>query len=105
MPRCVFLMRGLSDTYVFASITDTPLVLSSIVIFDRCDKRFVHMWMRNRGVFPHMKTLVLRSHPCTPEIVHWMKTQHHLDIYVSDIYWSYLERWGVVPEHMHKIKD
>ena len=72
---------------------DLPILNFSTVIFDNCDKNYVHdNLILHKKIFPSMKKLVLASHPCQYSNMKDL-SQTGVKIFVHERYWNYMLRW------------
>ena len=71
-----------------------PIVLSKVVVLDRCDKNFIYYFLDEK-TFPLMNKLYLNSHPCEPVVVEWMENRaFDIDIYIHEKWEIFIKRWG-----------
>lgn len=65
-----------------------------------CNKNFVYYWI-NKSTFPNVTDLYLDSHPCDASV---FKRKFN-NIYVSDNYSSYTDRWSNNSGNLYIFED
>lgn len=90
--RCVSpsfcVLSRLSDIH---PCCDGPAIDAETVVFDFCDRDFVHNWLNDR-TFPSVNKLVLASHP-RATVIQWLSRRDNLEVLVHEDYWRHIYRW------------
>jgi hypothetical protein len=77
-----------------------PIIESTNIIFDSCDKKFVY-YVLFKEFYPKLQKVYLNSHPCDPNV--FLRFKHsNIEIHLIEDFWGY-KRWTIDMENVKLI--
>lgn len=91
----LFVNKKVSIIVQMPDIMRGPIINSQTIIFDMCNKNFI-FYNLNRVTFPKMRSVILNSHPCEPEIMHFLdrESQKGTKVCFTEHWRTYVRRWA-----------